>query len=353
MLGVVALAACSTSEAEREGKTTACAPEELVVDDHLVPECGVLFGTLDPSPSVVTATPTMIGLDHQRDVVRLARPGAEDFEFGITRRYQRGPGKAAAALDGLLAEASLATGRRIYFNWKVEVGEGAWAAVAAGDYDDALRDVAATVDRRDQTLFFSLHHEPENDAEGSADDYIAMWRHVHDVIEGELAALPGAGSVVWVIDYMGHVDGEGLELVDAYYPGNDYVDWIAFNPYNWKYCGGRQWRPFAELARPMVDYLTTSERFLTDGMAKPLMVGETGTHEGETADEDKAQWLLDLSAALRSEEFAPIKAVVYYNQSEPNRCNWYWDSSPASAEAFVNIVTDPYFHPATVAPSSG
>ncbi len=319
-----------------------------VVDENLVPECGVLFGTLDPPDSVVTASPTPIGLDHQREVIQSSVPTSADFEFGVTRRYERGPADAERTLRDLLEEAAGTTGRRIYFSWKVDSGSGAWAEVAAGGYDEVLKSVAAVIDRSNQTVFLTIHHEPENDAEGTAEEYVAMWRHTRDVIEKELADGPGTGSVAWVMNYKGHIDGGGLDEVDAYYPGNNYVDWIAFNPYNWKYCGGESWQSFAEVARPMVEYLTTNGRFLTAGEAKPLMVGETGVHEGRGETESKAQWFADVSATLQTEEFAAIKAVVYFNQVDPNFCDWYWDSSPESAEAFAAMVTDPFFHPASV-----
>lgn len=179
-----------------------------------------------------------------------------------------------------------------------------------------------------------------------------MWRHAHEVIEAELAERPGSGGVAWVMNYMGHIDGGDLDEVDAYYPGNSYVDWIAFNPYNWKYCGGEDWHSFAEVARPMLEYLTTNGRYLTAGEAKPLMVGETGAHEGRTDAESKAQWFADMSETLQSEEFAPIKAVVYFNQVEPTFCDWHWDSSPEAAAAFTALVTDPFFHPASAGSDS-
>jgi beta-mannanase len=150
------------------------------------------------------------------------------------------------------------------------------------------------------------------------------------------------------MNYKGHIDGGGLDEVDAYYPGNNYVDWIGFNPYNWKYCGGDRWQPFAEVAWPMVEYLTTNDRYLTAGEPKPLIVGETGVHEGRGETESKAQWFADMSAALQTEDFSAIKAVVYFNQVDPNFCDWHWDSSPDAAKAFAALVTDPFFHPASV-----
>ncbi len=365
----LALAGCSDSESTPtdtqppspdttvlevpEPQPVECSPESLpVVDENLVPECGVLFGTLDPPDTVVAATETPIGLEHQRTLIQQSGSSSADFEFGITRRYERGPDDAAQGLKKLLRQASGATGRRIYFSWKVDVGEGAWAAVAAGSYDDVLKSVAVTIDRSDQTVFLTIHHEPENDAEGTPEEYVAMWRHVHEVIETELANRPGGGSVAWVMNYKGHIDGGGLDEVDAYYPGNSYVDWIAFNPYNWKYCGGESWQSFAEVARPMVEYLTSNGRYLTAGEAKPLMVGETGAHEGRSDAESKAQWFADMSATLQSEEFAAIKAVVYFNQVDPTFCDWYWDSSPEAAAAFTALVTDPFFHPASVGTES-
>ena len=77
-------------------------------------------------------------------------------------------------------------------------------------------------------------------------------------------------------------------------------------------------------------------------------MGETGVHEGRGETESKAQWFADMSGALQTEDFSAIKAVVYFNQVDPNFCDWHWDSSPDAAEAFATMVTDPFFHPASV-----
>ena len=95
-------------------------------------------------------------------------------------------------------------------------------------------------------------HEPEDNAGpcqpgavddakadmGSAEDFRAAFRHVVERVR------PVAPNVVWVFSVMGHDPAASW----AFYPGDDVVDWVAWDPYNWANCAGRtrdRWRGFA------------------------------------------------------------------------------------------------------------
>jgi hypothetical protein len=329
----------------------ACTLGAAPLDDLLVPPCGVLLGTIDPPNGDLP-----IDLAHQEAALSElvgAAPG-NGFAFDLVRTYQAGSTGAAEAVAARL-ESAASAGRIAYLSWKVDVGEGAWARVAAGEFDPVVVDVAEVVASSGRRVFLSLHHEPENDGDvGTPEEYVAMWRHVHDLVEATLAASAGSGRVVWVMNYMGHVDGAALDTVDRYYPGEAYVDWLAYNPYNWAGChAGAQWRGFVEVAAPLYTYFTTNPTFYdATGKPKPLMIGETGTNE-DGEDGRKARWLEDMAASLTSGQLAAIKAVVYFNHGSPRFCDRMWDSSPSSAAAFAAIATDPFFNPRGLDPGVG
>jgi hypothetical protein len=326
------------------------------VGDDLVPGCGVLLGTIDPPSS---AGPP-IDLDHQEQTIASTMAIADDgapgaFSFDLVRVYQRGGRGAVASLEERFAAPDDHPGRLLFFSWKIDAGTDAWSRIAGGAADETLEAFGAAVAKTGRTIFVSLHHEPEGDPEGSPADYVDMWRHAHDVIEAAIAAAQGTGRIMWVMNYMGHVDGEDLGSVDAYYPGDAYVDWLSYNPYNWAVCRpGARWRSFVDVATPLYRHLTTEERFLgADGAPKPIMIGETGTNEDPDDGTRKAEWIREMAATLEGGKLPRIKALVYFNQATPDFCDRHWDSSPASAAAFAEVATSAFFDPQDATAEAG
>jgi hypothetical protein len=323
-----------------------CVPGESPIDAHLVPECGVWLGTIDSRPDAVAEASRPIGLDHQESTVAELAAARGDFSFDLIRFYVRPADDVVARITTELAD-EVEKDRVPFVSWKVAQGTGAWAEIAAGNHDAIISEVADAIARFGRTVLLSVHHEPENDSdEGTAEDFVAMWRHVHDLIESTLAASDGGGDVVWVMNYQGHSTEPDQDLIASFYPGDAYVDWIAYNPYNWAGChDGAMWRSFADVVEPLYEILTSDPRFLdASGAPKPLMIGETGTNEGGGPNR-KARWLRGMADTLREGEFPQLKAVVYFNHAQPAFCDRLWDSSPAAAEAFVEMATDPFFNP--------
>ncbi|MGN6700450.1 MAG: glycoside hydrolase family 26 protein, partial [Thermomicrobiales bacterium] len=117
-----------------------------------------------------------------------------------------------------------------------EIAQPAFAlrTILAGEYDPYIRHWA-----RDAAAWhkpFYLRFAPEMNGDwypwaprvsgNTAAEYVATWRHVHDIFREE-----GATNVRWVWS---------PNVADAYttpfaevYPGDNYVDWIALVGYNW------------------------------------------------------------------------------------------------------------------------
>ncbi len=100
--------------------------------------------------------------------------------------------------------------------------------------------------------------------------YIAAWRHIHDVFADE-----GVTNVQWVwCPNATAFRTEDERNAPAYYPGDEYVDWICADGYNW--APGRpndKWRSFASIYQDFYDWGISR--------GKPLMVGEYGAQERE------------------------------------------------------------------------
>lgn len=265
------------------------------------------------------------------------------------------PGSASAALA--------AEGRTLFVNLKSPTGRpDDWRAIADGRYDADIERAATQMAAHGRPVFLTFFHEPEDNIRSAAggddtriqayiDDYRNAFRHLHDRFDHH-----GADNVIWVWDMVGWLPTWASYYERGLYPGDDVVDWVAWNPYNWFGCVNHgspdRWRTFTETVAPFYDWLGTPGpgRPSTD---KPLMLGEFGTEENTGAvdsNQTKADWLDEARRRL-PERFPRLKAVIYFD-AEGRRadgsvqfCRWSADSSPASAAAIGRLVNDPALDP--------
>lgn len=107
--------------------------------------------------------------------------------------------------------------------------------------NDQIDAMAASIKALGSTrIMLTVHHEPEDNisaggdpncpgtafkgSSGSTADYVNMWHNVR----ARFDAL-GVKNVVWVMNYMGYKAWDCP--VDDLWPGNDYVDWVLWDPY--------------------------------------------------------------------------------------------------------------------------
>lgn len=144
--------------------------------------------------------------------------------------------------------------------------------------------------------------------------YIQAFRHVVDLFRER-----GATNARWVFGPAGNDNAPG------YYPGDDYVDYVAvavLGSEAWDIRGGNaRGSTFVEIFTPKY------QRVVQFG--KPVILPELGvsaTTEGRTPEEVvqyKDQWLKDAFQALES--FPMLRGVVYHNAlNVPNR--WMGDT---------------------------
>jgi hypothetical protein len=247
-------------------------------------------------------------------------------------------------------QAYAAQGRFLYVSWENRIFGGntvCWADVADGSQDAAIDAQAQRLAAFGQRLFVGFLHEPEdnlgpcqagaiNDSVadmGSAQEFRAAFRHIVARVR------PVAPNVVWVFSVMGHDPASSW----TFYPGDDVVDWVAWDAYNWANCAGRtadSWRSFQQIAQGMYGYLDAI------GNAKPRMLGEFGSHD-DSALGSKDQWLREVPAILRT-AMPELKAVVYFDRVDTrvptDPCTWVVDSSPEAEAGFAAAAADPYFN---------
>jgi hypothetical protein len=159
---------------------------------------------------------------------------------------------------------------------------------------------------------------------GSPGEFVAAWRRIHAIFVQE-----GARNASWV--WSPTSGGFATGQAQRFYPGEDAVDWIGADGYNWAPGRpGAAWRPFERIFRSFYAWAARSD--------KPLMIAETGTQERGPG--EKAGWLADMAAAIRS-NLPRIRAVVYFDSHA--RYDWRLETSPESFDAFRTIASAPPF----------
>ncbi len=209
------------------------------------------------------------------------------------------------------------------------------AKVASGAYDSYIRSFALAAKEWGHPFFLRFDWEMNGNwfpwaeaANGNRPgDFVAAWRHVHDIF-----ASVGAGNATWV--WCPTVDPySSLIDVRRLYPGASYVDWSCLDGYNnGDGDGNGVWRSFDET------YSTSYERIRAVAPGKPMMIGEVASSEHGGS---KAGWISDMLAKLPS-EYPAIRAFVWYDVPGHGG-DWLIETGQASLSAFARGIGSPAF----------
>jgi hypothetical protein len=161
---------------------------------------------------------------------------------------------------------------------------------------------------------------PDSDSQGRNLEFLAAWRHVHDIFAAE-----GATNVKFV--WCPNVESQpntAANRVAAYYPGDDYVDYLALDGYNFARTLPKvQWRSFESLfAAPYATLCSLSA-------TKPIFVAETASVSGGG---DKAAWISAMFRVIPA-KFPRIVGVDWFNSAN-SRQDWPVDASSSALQAF-------------------
>jgi hypothetical protein len=199
--------------------------------------------------------------------------------------------------------------------------------VADGAYDSALRTWASQARSWGHPLLLRFDWEmngswfpwgtrPSN--LNTAAEFVAAWRHVHDVFAGA-----GASNVLWVWCPNAIPPRHAMTNPVALYPGDAYVNWTCLDAYNFD----KPWTSFSRL-------FAASYRLITQlAPTKPMLVGEVAStgHGGS-----KARWIRNMFKALAT-RFRAVRGLAWYDKwglksSHPR--DWPIETSKAASAAF-------------------
>ncbi len=203
----------------------------------LVPTCGVLWGV---APGAHT--------DQSRDQALAEFESDTGRTQAIYHAYHRGTEIFPTAMEMRLARDP-AKPRLLFLNWKPTGAS--WAQIARGDEatDNYLDRLAEHIrDTFNEPFFFTVHHEPENDVRASsgsgytATDYRNMYRYVINRIRAQ-----GVTNLVSVMVHMAYIPWLTQSWWEDLYPGDDVVDWLAWDVYAHSVPGEHGYGDFTEL----------------------------------------------------------------------------------------------------------
>lgn len=199
--------------------------------------------------------------------------------------------------------------------------------ILKGNYDEYIQRWAKELRRLSRPIFFRPMHEMNGDwypwcGTVNGNDpkkFIEVWCYIRDIFKSV-----GCDKLLWIWSpYIHSVpDIEGNEIW-AYYPGSQYLDWLALDGYNWGVTREwSRWQDFNEIFKKGYDILNEiSEN-------KPIMIAEIGCAEEGG---DKGEWILDAFKMIRN-RFLRIKAIVWFNIKK--ECDWRIESSERSFRLF-------------------
>jgi hypothetical protein len=212
--------------------------------------------------------------------------------------------------------------------------------VVAGKYDSFIREFAADARDWGHSFFLRFNWEQNGNwfpwSEGvngnQPGEYVAAWRHVHDIF-----SEVGADNVTWV--WCPNVDpGHKLASLSSTYPGDEYVDWTGLDGYNWGPSKGG-WASFAKL------YNTTYHE-ITDTIApsKPLLIGEMGSTENGGS---KATWIGEALNEIPT-AFPKVRAMLWFDTYDDGM-DWPIETSSSATDAFAAGMQSPAYQSNTYA----
>ncbi|MBN1797337.1 MAG: hypothetical protein JW822_02090 [Spirochaetales bacterium] len=170
---------------------------------------------------------------------------------------------------------------------------------------------------------------------GGPQKVVAVWKYVVDRFRAA-----GAYNVKWI--WCPH--GPSIDLpedewndLENYWPGEEYVDWIGLDAYNWypedPWGGARPFRDFDNCFRQLYDECV----LIAD---RPIMIAEFATCEFSYEGLTKAQWIKQAFMKIKN-EYPKIKLFTWFNINK--ELDWRVNSSAEALKAFKQAMADDYF----------
>jgi hypothetical protein len=207
-----------------------------------------------------------------------------------------------------------------------------YSAINSGSLDGCFRQFADQVKTLNGPLYLRPFHEMNGGwypwaVAGKEQAHINAWRRMVNMFRAQ-----GANNVKFVWCPNVRFSGDAGPYAN-YYPGDAYVDYLCLDGYNWASANGSPWQSFDQI------YRSSYNEIIALPSSDPLIIGEYASHTGLG---DKAQWLNDMRARVKSGAYPRLKVLNWFNQNRDN-ATWQVDSSQAVLDAYKAFAADSYF----------
>lgn len=170
--------------------------------------------------------------------------------------------------------------------------------ISKGEFDYYIKYWAKEIVLYGKPIFLRLGHEMTNPwyswsiTYGNTPEiFIDMWKHVYDIFQKEGATN---ASFVW---------SPYTAYDSLYYPGQDYVDWIGIDIFNYgSLSESGAWLDFFTITKLYYDKYKHLD--------KPIMIAEVGCSEFGG---NKNEWFRDMFHTLAVDNFPLIKLLVIFD----------------------------------------
>lgn len=170
-----------------------------------------------------------------------------------------------------------------------------------------------TVD--DRRMYIRLGHEmnggwyPYSQNSNTHTSFISMWKRIVSMARNDFNLSDDQVSFMWCVDTYDGIPGSPAE---SWYPGNEFVDWVAIDGYNTDLTA-----MYTSWTEPMPLFKDMVTRLQVYG--KPISIPEFGTVPrhfpgacvSKKGQFEKNQWIIDAFAYFKSID--SIRLVSYFN----------------------------------------
>lgn len=200
-------------------------------------------------------------------------------------------------------------------------GRSLYESITEGQCDEFLRNAARNLKSYEKPIFFRFAWEmnlPDmywsvQKVGSKPSDFANAWKRMHQIFKEE-----AADNVVWILSF--NTSHAKTIPYKELYPGDEYVDWVAIDGYNWgdshDWSG---WASFSGVFKNSYDELTA----ITN---KPVMLSEVNS---APTGGNKSEWLRDMLDIQIPNNFTQIEAIVFFNENkqEGESVDWRFEKS--------------------------
>jgi mannan endo-1,4-beta-mannosidase len=202
--------------------------------------------------------------------------------------------------------------------------------IISGQYDNYIQDFSKALSSLPQKIYLRPMHEMNGNwypwcgrvNDNSVELYLQAWQHIWKLVHKNVGSNM---QFVWS-PYATSYPTEQGNAIERYYPGDDAVDWVGIDGYNWgTMMGENGWLSFKQIFEDAYKNVVNISR-------RPLMIAEFACSENGG---DKANWMIETFKCLRN-SFKRIDLVIWFD--EKKECDWRIASSIQALNAFRKIV---------------